>query len=248
MKQGKGWRRHQTARGLATAACLGGLSAAGWAKPNVVAFNGWAMDQTEVTIAQFGRFVQATGLQTQAEREGGGFEFAAGWERRPGWTWYAPNGERDADPRLPAVHVTHAEAQRYCQWAGGTLPSASQWQQAAYVEQRPAPPKGLVRGQRYPYPTGADAQGANTSNPDPWPRAAPAGATRAGVNGLYDMGANVWEWVSDAQGQTRRTMGGSWWYPPYQMQANVVAYKPASFYAVYIGFRCVYPAPAAANQ
>ena len=61
------------------------------------------------------------------------------------------------------------------------------------------------------------------------------------MNGLHDMGANVWEWGADAQGQERRTLGGSWWYGPQQMAADAVAWKPADFYAVYIGFRCVYP-------
>ena len=54
------------------------------------------------------------------------------------------------------------------------------------------------------------------------------------------MGANVWEWAADARGDERRTMGGSWWYPASQMRADVEAWKPADFYAVYIGFRCVY--------
>ena len=54
------------------------------------------------------------------------------------------------------------------------------------------------------------------------------------------MGANVWEWAADARGEVRRTMGGSWWYPASQMRADVEAWKPADFYAVYIGFRCVY--------
>ena len=233
-------------RHLKLALMLGWLGHAGWAWSTPVPLRDGAMDQTEVTIAQFAQFVQATGLVTQAEREGGGFEFTAGWQRRPGWTWRAPHGETRADPRLPAVHVTHAEAARYCAWAGGALPTAQQWQDAAYLEQRATPSNGFVAGQRYPYPTGNDPRGANTRNPDPWPQSAPAGATRAGVNGLYDMGANVWEWVSDAQGDTRRTMGGSWWYPPYQMQADVVAYKPADFYAVYIGFRCAYPAAGSA--
>jgi formylglycine-generating enzyme required for sulfatase activity len=54
------------------------------------------------------------------------------------------------------------------------------------------------------------------------------------------MGANVWEWTSDAKGDERRTVGGSWWYGAFNMTADVQAFKPASFYAVYIGFRCVY--------
>ncbi len=196
-------------------------------------------DRTEVTISQFARYVQATGTVTRAEREGGGFEYVGGWQRRPGWTWRTPDGVPPASSDLPAVHLTHAEAQAYCQWRGGRLPTAAEWISAAYTEQRQNAPAPWVRGTTYPYPTGASAQGANISSADRWPRAAPAGQTVQGVNGLHDMGANVWEWVSDTQGGDRRTMGGSWWYGPEQMRADVSAWKAADFFAVYIGFRCV---------
>jgi len=202
-----------------------------------------AMDRTEVTIAQFTRYVAATGVVTQAEREGGGFEYVAGWQRRTGWNWRRPDGVPPASDLLPAVHLTHAEAVAYCRWAGGRLPTAAEWQRAAYTEQRQAAPAPWVHGRTYAWPTGDSPAGANTSGPDPWPRAAAAGQTRAGVNGLYDMGANVWEWVADAQGEDRRTMGGSWWYGAEQMRAGVEAWKPASFYAVYIGLRCAYDLP-----
>ena len=207
----------------------------------------WAIDRTEVTIGQFERYVRATQTVTRAEKEGGGFEFGAGWERRPGWTWRKPDGVA-ASANLPAVHLDFAEAQAYCQWAGGRLPTGAEWQKAGFTELRDAPPKPWVKGRTYPYSTGDSPQGANTSDPDPWPRAAPAGATRQGVNGLYDMGANVWEWTTDARGKEprtersseRRTVGGSWWYGAFNMKADVEAYKPADFYAVYIGFRCAY--------
>ncbi|MFN3493469.1 MAG: formylglycine-generating enzyme family protein [Hydrogenophaga sp.] len=197
------------------------------------------VDRTEVTIAQFARFAQATGTVTRAEREGGGFEYLGGWQRRPGWNWRTPDGVAPASRQLPAVHLTHAEAEAYCRWAGARLPTAAEWTSAAYTEQRADPPAPCVRGTTYPYPTGTTPQGANTSDTDPWPRAAPVDATAAGVNGLHDMGANAWEWVSDAQGNDRRTMGGSWWYGASQMRAEVNAWKAADFYAVYIGFRCV---------
>ena len=203
-----------------------------------------AFDRTEVTIGQFERYVRATGVRTRAEQEGGGFEYVAGWQRRAGWTWRTPDGV-PASPDLPAVHLTHAEAAAYCRWAGGRLPSAAEWRAAGFTELRAAPPAPWVRGHSYPWTTGESPQGANTSDPDPWPRAAPVTQTRAGVNGLHDMGANVWEWAADARGTERQTLGGSWWYPAYQMKADVEAWKSADFYAVYIGFRCVYDAQGA---
>ena len=199
----------------------------------------WAINRTEVSIGQFARYVQATGTVTRAEKEGGGFEFGAGWERRPGWTWRQPDGVPAGDD-LPAVHLDFAEAQAYCRWAGGRLPTGAEWQKAGFTELRDAPPAPWVKGRTYPWTTGDSPQGANTSDADPWPRAAPVGATRQGVNGLYDMGANVWEWTTDVRGNERRTVGGSWWYGAGNMRADVQAYKPADFYAVYIGFRCAY--------
>ena len=217
-----------------------GVCAATWAQADgKVLLGDWAIDRTEVTIAQFERYVQATGTVSRAEKEGGGFEYGAGWERRPAWTWRKPDGV-SARPDLPAVHLDFAEAQAYCRWAGGRLPTGAEWQKAGFTELRDAPPAPWVKGRTYPWSTGDSPQGANTSDADPWPRAAPAGATRQGVNGLYDMGANVWEWTTDARGGERRTVGGSWWYGAFNMKADVQAYKPADFYAVYIGFRCAY--------
>lgn len=199
------------------------------------------MAATEVTIEAFAQFATATGFVSLAEQQGGGFEYMGGWQRRAGWTWRSPNGQVNANPQLPAVHLTFDEAQAYCQWAGGQLPSYEQWAAAAYTEQRAKPTDGFVMGTTYTYPTGNSGLGANTSGSDAWPTAAPVGQTTRGVNGLYDMGANVWEWTATARGTTRQTAGGSWWYPASQMRDGVDAFKPKDFYAVYIGFRCMYP-------
>jgi formylglycine-generating enzyme len=209
-----------------------------------VSVGSFAIDATEVTIAQFREFAGATGFKTEAERRGGGFEYGAGWERRHGWTVYRPFGRDPASPNEPAVHVTWHEANSYCRWRGGRLPTAEEWKRAAYTERRAAPPAPFERDRTYRYPVGDSPQGANTrGSGDRWEKHAPAGETKPGVNGLFDMGGNVWEWVSDARNAERRTMGGSWWYGPDQMAADVVAYKPADFYAVYVGFRCAYDRP-----
>jgi formylglycine-generating enzyme len=247
MMRGMPTNRSLIATLLASTAAFGSLAPAVRAQtaalPDRVALSGFSIDRTEVTIAQFARFAQTTGTVTEAERAGGGFEYVGGWQRRPGWIWRTPDGVPPASPQLPAVHLTHAEATAYCRWAGARLPTAAEWQAAAYTEQRAAPPAPWQRGKTYPYPTGDSPAGANTSERDPWPRVVPAGATAAGVNGLFEMGANVWEWVSDARGTERRTMGGSWWYGADQMRADVSAWKAADFYAVYIGFRCAHDGP-----
>jgi len=227
-----------------TAALFAGLgfacqADAGDAAAARVGLDGFAIDANEVTIRRFREYTRAQGVTTSAERSGGGFEYAAGWEQRPGWTWVSPYGQPGRDDE-PVVHVTWHEARAFCESAGGRLPSFDEWGRAAYQEMRAEPTDGFVRGRTYPYPVGDRPDGMNTSGEDPWVRHAPAGATKRGVNGLHDMGANVWEWVADRDGDAALTAGGSWWYGPSRTRFEGAQYKPADFAAVYIGFRCAY--------
>lgn len=219
---------------------------------------GFSLALTETTVGQFARFVADTGTLTLAERNGGGDVYEAGWTRKPGWNWRTPFGGRAAADDEPAVHVTFDEAQAFCRWAGGRLPTDAEWVGAAYTEQRQAPPAGFERGKVYPYPVGdrpAGAQCLDDCGPQAKARAVGHGArlwrgdgharvtdTPAGVNGLHDMGGNAWEWVDEPQGAVgraeRRTRGGSWWYGQAQMQADHLQGKPGDTAVVYIGFRC----------
>lgn len=219
---------------------------------------GFAIARTETTVAQFRRFAQARNLVTRAERAGGGEVYEAGWTRKPGWTWRSPFGSPAADDE-PAVHLDFDEARAFCRWAGGRLPSDAEWLSAAYTEQRDAPLPPFERGRTYAYPSGDSPQGAiclgdcgaqaqalavrHGAELSRGAGHAPAGRSAAGVNGLFDMGANVWEWVDEppqaGAAVPRRTRGGSWWYGAAQMRAGYLQSKAPDTTVVYIGFRCV---------
>ncbi len=60
-----------------------------------------------------------------------------------------------------------------------------------------------MKGRTYAYPVGDAPEGMNNNR-----RAHVAvGTTKRGVNGLYDMGANVWEWIADRRGSDALTAG-----------------------------------------
>ena len=200
-----------------------------------VQIDGFSIDSTEVTVGAFKKYAEASGLKTQAELAGGGYEWGFGWERRSGWTYKEPQGQLASDDD-PVVHITWDEANVYCNYLGGKLPSKREWSLAAYTETRAIPSDGFVRGESYQYPVGNSPVGMNNNKS----HHLPVGKTKKGVNGLYDMGGNVWEWLSDREGNEALTAGGSWWYGPHKTQIEGMQFKPASFYAVYVGFRCAY--------
>jgi formylglycine-generating enzyme len=194
-------------------------------------------------------FAKATGFISEAERLGSGNTFEGGWVQRPGWSWKSPFGKPASDQE-PAVHLNFHEAQRYCQWAGKRLPNDAEWGEAAYTERRAQPTMGFVKDKTYPYPSGDSPAGLNclgdcgkVSTVSHAQTSRGAGhaevrTTKQGVNGLWDMGANAWEWVDANIGGEKRTRGGSWWYGAASMRDDHVQTKPASMSAVYIGFRC----------
>ena len=208
-------------------------------------------DQTEMTIGDVTNFAKATGFVSAAEKKGGGLNYESGFVQKLGWTWKMPYGVAAQDSE-PAVHLNQKEAESICRYYGKRLPTDAEWTSAAFLEQRSNPPSGYVKGQRYPFPGGSTPTASHCLNGcGDYKGLAPAGAlnrgtghvaaktTKPGVNGLYDMGGNVWEWTATERGSGYITRGASWWYGPERQQESDVESKPGDITVVYIGFRCV---------
>lgn len=135
-----------------------------------VIVDGFWMDQTEVTNAQFERFVAATGHVTTAEEipraedfpgapattlVAGSVVFAPTAHAVPlndhfqWWTyvkdanWRHPDGPASdlrGRENHPVVHVSYADALAYAKWAGKRLPTEAEWEFAA---------RGGLTGQLY---------------------------------------------------------------------------------------------------
>ena len=230
------------------------------------------IDRTEVTVGMFGKFVEATGYRTTAEREGWGKPWTAGpkedeWPETPGVDWQHPQGpDSQAEADHPVVQVSWEDAQAYCKWIGGRLPTEAQWEKAA---------RGLD-GRRFPWGDKFNGNYLNYGDArcpverwrdlaydDGYARTAPVGSYPAGASpyGVLDLAGNVWEWVFDwyerdyyevaeyrnpigpAGGVVRAQRGGSWYDGEPQGWVNCLVrhQNPASDRYEDVGFRCVVP-------
>ena len=121
---------------------------------------------------------------------------------------------------------------------------------AAYKETRTLPLDNFIRDKIYDYPVGSLPYGSNCLNDCKFENKLDFSkllsrgyghikikTSKRGVNGLYEMGANVWEWASI----TDKDYKAKWFMVVWkdQMHRNHRATKPKKMSAVYIGFRCV---------
>ena len=131
------------------------------------------IDKFEVTNADFARFVEATGYQTDAEKEG----------RSKTWRKAAEGKDNH-----PVVYVSWNDAVAYCEWLGKRLPTEAEWEKAA---------RG-TDGRMYPWGNKWDPARANAKESG-LRGTAVVGSFGAGASpyGVEDMAGNVWEWTAD---------------------------------------------------
>lgn len=201
----------------------------------------FSMAMTETTDAQYTECVEAGACRAAGYPEG--------W--RP---WH-----RGSD--LPVVWVSWEDAEQFCRWLDGRLPSQAEWEFAA---------RGGQEGWRYPWgnETPVSVQGAEEGArfADSAAFIVPAPGTVQSYSpnafGLYDMAGNVWEWVADvwhesyegapadgspwlSNGDTafRVVRGGSCFDPATSLRVSVVGRSSQESRLENIGFRCLRETP-----
>ncbi len=172
------------------------------------------IDRGEVTVLRYAQCIQADACEKVA------------LEREPG---------------LPMVGVSAREAERFCAFAGGRLPTSAEWRYAASGSEGRRFPWGftglvcrrasfgLLNGPCSTEGSGPDLVGAR-----------PDGRTAAGI---VDLSGNVAEWTRDPDGRYRARGGSFRSRVAAELMAAAVEVPPER--ARHVGFRCVYPARSA---
>ena len=203
-----------------------------------VSLGQFAINKYEITIKEFKEYAKKNNVITLAEKNGGGYDWGAGWEKRKGWNYKTPYGKKPESDLEPATHINRFEAEKFCKSIGGRLPTFEEWKLAAYTQLLKS--DKFVKGQTYVYPSGDKAEGLNAQGVLNYNKHVNVTSLPEGINGLVGMGGNVWEWIDNQKNKKSLTAGSSWWYGAYKTQVSEVQYKPSDFYVIYIGFRCVY--------
>jgi formylglycine-generating enzyme len=155
----------------------------------------------------------------------------------------------------PMVNVSWHDAQGFCQWSGGRLPTEAEWEYAA---------RGGKSGLTYPLAndlTHDNANSSGTGGKDQWEVTSPVASFEANAFDLFDMAGNVWEWCADwfdpqfysrsprldpagpESGSLRVVRGGSWNSFPWRLRVSFRYYGAAGFRGVTFGFRCARDVP-----
>jgi len=171
----------------------------------------WQLEKHLVTVDDFGRFVKATGYQTEAERSGKGSRVWNGKE----WVWDSQANWRnpgfEQQGNHPVVCVSHNDGMRYIEWLNREdtgyqyrLPTEAEWEYSARGGTETwhfggDDPEGLVRianvadksyAARYP-------GWKHVAGDDGFVYTSPVGRFAPNALGLHDMLGNALQWCGD---------------------------------------------------
>jgi formylglycine-generating enzyme required for sulfatase activity len=203
---------------------------------HTVQLDAYAIDKYEVTQSQWEAFLATTG-------------------RPPPPCHWNPA----AMPNHPVVCVSWKDAQTFCHWRGGSLPTEAQWERAARGNAKRAFPWGdeMATCGRAILESGRPGCGAGFAQA--------VGSRPLGTSpvGALDMAGNVSEWVWDYflvdyydswsapkrnprgpdSGTLKVIRGGCWGdNVPTYLHSSVRRRKPPVEQSEHVGFRCAYAA------
>ncbi|MBI4402270.1 MAG: formylglycine-generating enzyme family protein [Nitrospirae bacterium] len=211
-----------------------------------VFLNSYYIDQYEVTIARYAKFLQATGHKAPPLWDEDSVESA---------------GNR------PAVGLDWNDADAYCKWAGKRLPTEAEWEKAARGTDGRRYPWGHM--QPFPdianYNRGQWVSYAITLNPvETLGGMSVRHGTKEGGKspyGLYQMAGNAAEWVADwydreyygksqeknptgpKDGEKRVIRGGSWSDSPAGIRSTARVSAEPDYRDLTLGVRCAMDVP-----
>jgi formylglycine-generating enzyme required for sulfatase activity len=238
--------------------------------PHPVTLDSYWIDQTEVTFAQYAKcLVDGACSVTETQRvHCGQFKYCdvpiTPEEQanllEPGFQTtkfiYSRGGTIVNNPIIyvkeefadfPVIDVTWEDAQKYCQWVGGRLPTEAEWEKAA---------RG-TEGNIYPWGDEKFTSGdAVISRPVERTFAVGSHPKDSSQYGVLDTSGNVSEWVADfyaadyysqsptqnpmgpEEGSKRVLRGGNWMSAPDGGVATTRNGNTPNAYDLLYGFRC----------
>ena len=216
-----------------------------------VAVKAFQIDKTEVTVAQYGKCVDAGVCNSEGLTMPYWETGTEPYKEHPEWAW-ACNWGKAGREQHPINCVTWQQAHAYCEWAAKRLPTEAEWEKAARGADGRKYPWGNqgydaarlvanIRDETYKSnrPEDQVVEGYN----DNYYGTAPVGSFPAGASpyGALDMIGNVMEWTADwydAQHKFWILRGGSWTNRSRYARVSFRYRGDAPKRSEMVGFRC----------